>query len=108
MPTVIPKKQLLLTGLILAACAAFLAAPGCNQTPVAPAPATTGPAVAAADSGKSGAQLWSETCSRCHNLRSPDYFSDAQWDVVCQHMRFRAGLTGAEQHKIVAFLKAGN
>jgi cytochrome c5 len=108
MQTYIAKKQLLLTGLILGACAAFVAAPGCHQTPVAQAPASTRPATAAADSGPSGAQLWAQTCSRCHNMRSPDYFSDAEWHVVCQHMRFRANLTGEEQRKIVAFLKASN
>jgi hypothetical protein len=57
---------------------------------------------------KSGVQLWSETCARCHNGRPPEEFSDAQWDVIVHHMRFRANLTGAESREIVKFLQASN
>ena len=117
MQTITPKMPVLLSGLIVSVLAALLAVLGCTQAPLARTPADTQPARAgaatqpghaAADTGKGGAQLWAETCSRCHNLRTPEYFSDAEWDVVCQHMRFRASLTGAEQRQIVAFLKAGN
>ena len=58
--------------------------------------------------GKSGAELWAETCKRCHNFRSPASLSDAQWDVAMMHMRLRANLTGEEYRKILEFLKAGN
>jgi cytochrome c5 len=117
MQTVTAKTQLLLSALVVSAAAAVLTVLGCSQQPVARTPAdtqparagaSTQPALAAADTGKGGAQLWAQTCSRCHNLRTPEYFSDAEWDVVCQHMRFRASLTGEEQRQIVAFLKAGN
>ena len=57
---------------------------------------------------KSGNQLWSQNCSRCHNIRSPDYYSDAQWDIVAHHMRLRANLSGEEQRKIAEFLRASN
>ena len=57
---------------------------------------------------KSGNQLWSENCSRCHNIRPPEYYSDAQWDIVVHHMRLRANLTGEEQRKISEFLRAAN
>ena len=57
---------------------------------------------------KSGNQLWSESCSRCHNIRPPEYYSDAQWDIVVHHMRLRTNLTGEEQRKIAEFLKASN
>jgi mono/diheme cytochrome c family protein len=57
---------------------------------------------------KGGAQLWSENCARCHNIRSPSAYSDAEWEVVMLHMRIRANLT-AEQHKaILEFLKSAN
>jgi len=59
-------------------------------------------------SGKSGNQLWQENCQRCHNFRSPDTLTDAQWGVVVQHMRIRANLTAEEHDKIVKFLKASN
>jgi len=57
---------------------------------------------------KSGAQLWSENCIRCHNVPSPDTFSDVDWDVAVTHMRVRANLTDDEARKIVDFLKTAN
>lgn len=57
---------------------------------------------------KPGAQLWAESCSRCHNAPPPERFSDAQWSIVVHHMRSRANLTGEEQRKITEFLQASN
>jgi len=61
-----------------------------------------------ASSEKTGSELWSETCTRCHNARPPDQYSDAQWDVIVHHMRLRANLTGGEARKIAEFLKSAN
>ena len=55
---------------------------------------------------KGGAQLWAENCARCHNYRSPTSYSNAQWEVVMQHMRVRANLTAEEYTKILDFLKS--
>ena len=57
---------------------------------------------------KSGAQLWGENCLRCHNIPSPETFSDVEWDVVMMHMRVRAYLTENEAVKIADFLKTAN
>ena len=57
---------------------------------------------------KAGSELWAENCARCHNLRPPEYYSDAQWDTVVHHMRLRANLTGQEAKAIATFLKASN
>ncbi|MDP9172871.1 MAG: cytochrome c [Planctomycetota bacterium] len=57
---------------------------------------------------KSGVQLWSDNCMRCHNSRPPEAFSAAQWEVIVHHMRLRANLTGDEQRKITQFLQASN
>lgn len=57
---------------------------------------------------KSGVQLWSENCARCHNGRPPEEFSDAQWAAIVHHMRLRADLTGEEQREITAFLQASH
>jgi hypothetical protein len=54
----------------------------------------------------SGQELWSMNCQRCHNMRSPTMYSDAQWDVIVHHMRVRANITGAEQRAIADFLKS--
>ena len=56
--------------------------------------------------GLSGEELWSNNCKRCHNIRPPTMYSDAQWDVIVHHMRLRANITGQEQRAIVAFLKS--
>ena len=61
-----------------------------------------------ASSEKTGSELWSENCTRCHNARPPDQYSNAQWDVIVHHMRLRANLTGGEARKIAEFLKSAN
>jgi nitrate/TMAO reductase-like tetraheme cytochrome c subunit len=53
---------------------------------------------------KSGAQLWSENCQRCHNTPSPVSFSHEQWITIGMHMQTRAQITDKERDKIVAFL----
>ena len=61
-----------------------------------------------ASSEKAGSELWSENCTRRHNARPPDQYSDAQWDVIVHHMRLRANLTGGEARTIAEFLKSAN
>jgi cytochrome c2 len=56
-------------------------------------------------SNKTGAQLWSENCQRCHNTPSPSSFSPDQWETIGLHMQSRALITDEERTKIVAFLK---
>lgn len=56
---------------------------------------------------KPGSQLWAENCTRCHYVRPPNTYSSQQWDLIMQHMRLRANLTGQEERKIAAFLKSG-
>ena len=53
---------------------------------------------------KSGATLWGENCNRCHNAPSMGEFTNAQWDVISQHMRVRANLTADETTKIISYL----
>lgn len=57
---------------------------------------------------KPGVQLWGENCGRCHNIRNPKSYSDAQWEIVMVHMRTRANLTSDEASKILEFLQAAN
>lgn len=55
---------------------------------------------------KSGVQLWSENCQRCHNTPSPSTFSPEQWETIGLHMQTRALLTESERNKIIDFLKS--
>src|SRR6476660_182767 len=55
----------------------------------------------------SGQELWSMNCQRCHNMRSPVMYTNAQWQVIVHHMRIRANLTGADARAIADFLKSG-
>lgn len=68
---------------------------------------TAGAAASTGHAEKGGAQLWAENCQRCHNMRSPSSYNDAQWEDVMMHMRVRANLTPEEQKKIQEFLKSG-
>ena len=56
----------------------------------------------------SGQELWSMNCQRCHNMRSPVMYNNAQWDVIVHHMRVRANLTGADARAIADSLKSGS
>ena len=57
---------------------------------------------------KSGNELWSQNCQRCHNAPPSSAFSDTQWEVINNHMRLRAQLTDAETKKILVFLQGGD
>lgn len=57
---------------------------------------------------KSGAQIWGESCIRCHNPASPETFSDVEWDVAGMHMQVRANLTPEETQKVIEFLQSAN
>jgi methionyl-tRNA synthetase len=53
-----------------------------------------------------GAQVWADTCMRCHNLRPPSDLTNRAWSISMNHMRVRAGLTGKETRDILAFILA--
>ena len=57
---------------------------------------------------KGGAQLWSENCMMCHNLRSPSTLSAKQWEIAVGHMRVQANLTAKDARKILEFLKSSS
>jgi hypothetical protein len=73
-----------------------------------PKTATESAGAASSDSymGLTGEELWSNNCLRCHNIRPPTMYGNAQWDVIVHHMRLRANITGQEQRAIVEFLKS--
>jgi cytochrome c5 len=78
---------------------------GCQSTPQ-PKPQTEKPALLSADQKpKGGAELWAQTCNRCHNPRSPDSYSPHEWAIIMTHMRVRGYLTGDEQRAILGFLQ---
>lgn len=60
------------------------------------------------ESELSGADLWSQNCSRCHNIRSPQEFNDAQWGIIVSHMRVIGGLPAAQARAITKFLQETN
>ena len=57
---------------------------------------------------KSDAQLWGETCNRCHLAPSPADYNDTDWSTISLHMRVRANLAANEIQKIEGFLKSAN
>lgn len=82
-------------------------AAGCSQGSSGAAGGETAQANGALPA-KSGAELWAENCNRCHNVRPPTSFSDAQWHAIIRHMRQRANLTGEEARAITVFLQSSN
>src|SRR5438105_15756680 len=42
--------------------------------------------------GLSGEELWSNNCMRCHNIRPPTMYSNAQWHVIVHHMLLRSNI----------------
>lgn len=90
--------------ILLPALALALVA-GCSH---GSSPALAETAQTAAVPEKGGAELWAENCSRCHNFRPPQSYSEAQWHAVVHHMRLRANLTGEEARSITAFLQAAS
>ena len=103
------KIQRIAVGSLFGLFAITLLVAGCRTSHTEHAEAAKPGAVAqVASSGKGGAQLWAENCIRCHNIRSPSIYSDAEWDVAMHHMRIRANLTAEEHKKILEFLKSAN
>ena len=89
-------------GITLATLA--LIACGCSSTGSRASSAMAG----GAHEQPAGAKLWAQNCARCHNYRSPDTYSAAQWEVAMMHMRIRANLTAEEHRSILDFLKSAN
>jgi len=55
-----------------------------------------------------GLTKWKNTCSGCHEMRSPKEFNDKQWKIVVRHMKIRAGLTGQDARDILKYLQSSN
>jgi hypothetical protein len=81
---------------------------GCQESSAPPADKASTMPTASSAPVKGGAQLWSETCMRCHSLRRPTEFSNAEWAMIVHHMRVRANLTGEESDRILTFIKSAN
>lgn len=55
-----------------------------------------------------GAQVYSDTCARCHNARASSERTDLEWVAIVLHMRARANLTKTQARTVLAFLQATN
>ena len=105
-----PKIVILLA---LAGAVAGIALDGCTSQPAPTTQsdtATAEPAFAlfGPPPKRSGVELWSDNCARCHNSRPLNEFSGAQWSVIVHHMRLRANLSGEESREIIKFLQASS
>ncbi len=104
-----PTLLFLLAGCQKTATLADTSAAATEPTLAATSPSAGADAdFSAAAPRKGGAQVWSENCMRCHNLRQPRERSDREWEVIAHHMRVRANLTAEEHRLILAFLCAAN
>lgn len=55
-----------------------------------------------------GAQVYADTCARCHNARSGTERTDMEWVAIVGHMRARANLSKTRARAVLAFLQATN
>ena len=85
------------------AAVALAVALGCQQS------ARSDERIARAEPPARGrAQMWTQNCVRCHNARSPGYYSDREWQVAMHHMRVRCSITTQEYEAILGFLQSAN
>ena len=106
------SSKLQLLSIVSGASLLSFIAIGCqSSTASKDAPAETSPAMLSVAGekpkapAKGRAQIWAETCNRCHNTRSPDSYSGKEWAIVMTHMRVRGYLTGDDQRAILEFLQ---
>ncbi len=97
-----------LLGLAAGVSLFLLASYGCQDSAASQGRPMPGSTAASGHPAKGGAELWSDNCMRCHNLRPPTQYSNAQWQIIMHHMRVRADLTGEEQRKILEFIQSAN
>ncbi len=55
-----------------------------------------------------GAQVYSTTCARCHNIRLSSERTDREWMAIVAHMRARANMSKSHAAAVLAFLQATN
>lgn len=56
---------------------------------------------------RSGVEIWSANCGRCHLIQPPDRYTAKDWESIGIHMIVTARLTTAEGDAVLAFLKQG-
>jgi len=56
---------------------------------------------------RSGVEVWSANCGRCHTVQPPDRYYAKDWASILQHMTVTARLTNAEADAITQFLISG-
>jgi hypothetical protein len=96
----------LLTGAAIIGCSSTTPTTSANRTAPTTQPLAFG--FIPPPPQKSGAQLWSDNCARCHNMRPPEEYGPNQWAAIVMHMRMRADLTGEEARKVTLFLQAAS
>lgn len=67
--------------------------------------AFTAPASLAAQ--RSGPEIWSQTCGRCHLIQPANRYTASQWESIMMNMEILARMTDDEADAVLAFLKGG-
>ncbi len=56
---------------------------------------------------RSGVEIWSQNCGRCHQLQPPNRYTADQWETIVDQMMLQARLTDDEAKAVLEFLKGG-
>ena len=59
------------------------------------------------DAQRSGVEVWSANCGRCHILQPTNKYTAKDWRSIGTHMAITARLTTAERDAVIAFLVSG-
>lgn len=55
-----------------------------------------------------GAQVYADSCARCHQARPGSERTDLEWIAIIAHMRARANFTKSQAAAVLAFMQATN
>ena len=56
---------------------------------------------------KSGAELWEENCTMCHEIKPKISFTPEKLEAIRRHMQEKADLSPEEQGAVLKFLESG-
>ncbi|MBI4521396.1 MAG: cytochrome c, partial [Gemmatimonadetes bacterium] len=60
-----------------------------------------------ASAQRSGVEIWSENCGRCHLPQPANRYTADQWETIVSNMRLVARLTDADAEAVLEFLSGG-
>jgi mono/diheme cytochrome c family protein len=61
----------------------------------------------AVEAQRSGVEIWSQTCGRCHMIQPANRYTSDQWESIMANMMILARMTDDEAAAVLEFLQGG-